>query len=99
MMISNASTSPEIPFSILLIGTQMTTGGAQKGLLDQARCFQACGCKVDAAFIYDKDGLQEDWQQRAEFPIHNLRSTTKGQFSAFCAVRQRRVSIMAIHTA
>lgn len=71
-MISNGSTSPEIPFSILLIGTQMTTGGAQKGLLDQARCFQARGCRVDAAFIYDKDGLQEAWQQRAEFPIRNL---------------------------
>jgi glycosyltransferase involved in cell wall biosynthesis len=60
------------PFSILLIGTQMTTGGAQKGLLDQALCFHARGCKVEAAFIYDKDGLHETWQQRAPFPIHDL---------------------------
>lgn len=61
------------PFSILLIGTQMTTGGAQKGLLDQAHCFHARGCKVDAAFVYDKDGVHETWQQRAPFRIHNLR--------------------------
>ncbi len=50
----------------------MTTGGAQKGLLDQAYCFHARGCKVEAAFIYDKDGLHEAWQQRAPFPIKNL---------------------------
>lgn len=51
----------------------MTTGGAQTGLLDQARCFHARGCKVEVAFIYDKDGVHETWQQRAAFPIHNLR--------------------------
>jgi glycosyltransferase involved in cell wall biosynthesis len=60
-------------FSILLIGTQMTTGGAQTGLLDQARCFHARGCRVEVAFIYDKDGVHATWQQRAAFPIHNLR--------------------------
>lgn len=51
----------------------MATGGAQKGLLDQARCFHARGCKVQAAFVYDKDGVHEIWQQQAVFPIHNLR--------------------------
>ena len=51
----------------------MATGGAQTGLLDQARCFHARGCNVQAAFVYDKDDLHETWQQRAAFPIHNLR--------------------------
>ena len=59
--------------SILLIGTQMATGGAQKGLLDQAGCFHARGCNVQAAFVYDKAGVHETWQQQAVFPIHNLR--------------------------
>lgn len=51
----------------------MATGGAQKGLLDQARCFHARGCNVQAAFIYDKAGVHETWQQQEVFPIHNLR--------------------------
>lgn len=65
-------------FSILLIGTQMATGGSQIGLLDQARCFQARGCKVVVAFLYDRDGLHELWQQRADFPIHNLQAFKRG---------------------
>ena len=55
------------------MGTQMATGGAQKGLLDQAGCFHARGCNVQAAFVYDKAGVHETWQQQAVFPIHNLR--------------------------
>lgn len=50
----------------------MTTGGAQRGLLDQAHCFHARGCKVQVAFVYDKDGVHEIWQQQVSFPIHNL---------------------------
>jgi glycosyltransferase involved in cell wall biosynthesis len=51
----------------------MATGGAQTGLLDQARCLHARGCTVQVAFVYDKDGVHESWQQRAVYPIHNLR--------------------------
>ena len=52
----------------------MTTAGAQIGLLDQARCFQARGGRVVAAFFYDKDGLHQAWQQKADFPILNLQA-------------------------
>lgn len=72
------SMSPREPFSILLLGTQMTTAGAQIGLLDQARCFKARGCRVVVAFFYDKDGLHEAWQQSVEFPIHNLQAHKPG---------------------
>lgn len=65
-------------FAILLLGTQMATGGSQTGLLDQARCLHARGCKVVVAFLYDRDGLHQTWQQRAEFPIHNLQAYKKG---------------------
>jgi hypothetical protein len=39
-------------FSILLIGTQMAIGGAQRGLLDQARWFKSQGCGVAVAFFF-----------------------------------------------
>ena len=56
----------------------MTTGGAQRGLLDQARCFQTRGCRVVVTFLYDKDGLHQTWQQQAQFPIHNLQAYKPG---------------------
>lgn len=58
--------------SILFIGTQMATGGAQKVLLDQASWFHANGYQVNAAFLYDRDGLHMKWRQTYPFPIHNL---------------------------
>jgi glycosyltransferase involved in cell wall biosynthesis len=61
-------------FSILLIGTQMAIGGAQRGLLDQARWFKSQGCGVAVAFFYDKENLHEKWRQTVDFPIHNLHS-------------------------
>jgi|SRR5688572_2779152 glycosyltransferase involved in cell wall biosynthesis len=59
-------------FSILLIGTQMAIGGAQRGLLDQARWFKSQGCDVTVAFFYDKEDLYEKWKQTVDFTIHNL---------------------------
>jgi glycosyltransferase involved in cell wall biosynthesis len=56
----------------------MTTGGAQIGLLDQARCFQARGCRAVVAFLYDKDGLHQAWQESAQFPIYNLHAYKPG---------------------
>ncbi len=52
--------------------------GAQIGLLDQARCFHSRGYRVVVAFLYDKDGLHQVWQQAAEFPIHNLNAYQAG---------------------
>ena len=58
--------------SILLLGTQMATGGAQTVLLDQARWFHEHGHKVTVIFLYDKEGLQAKWQAASPFPILSL---------------------------
>ena len=42
---------------ILLFGSQITTGGAQRVLLDQADWFQSRGFAVSAVFYYDKDEI------------------------------------------
>ncbi len=64
--------------SILLLGTQMATGGAQKVLLDQANWFHVRGYQVTAAFFYDRDGLHEKWKDSFPFPIVNLNAFQKG---------------------
>ncbi|MBV5323523.1 hypothetical protein JZU51_02020, partial [bacterium] len=43
--------SLDVQKSILLLGTQIATGGAQKVLLDQAHWFYARGYKVTAVFL------------------------------------------------
>ena len=58
--------------SILLIGSQMTFGGAQKLLLEQADWYSSQGHKVTVAFFYDRDGLHQKWQDAHSFRIHNL---------------------------
>jgi glycosyltransferase involved in cell wall biosynthesis len=58
--------------SILLLGTQMATGGAQKVLLDQARWFHEHGHNVTAMFLYDKEDLQKKWQAASPFPVLSL---------------------------
>ena len=40
---------------IFLFGSQITVGGAQRVLLDQADCFCDHGYDVRAVFFYDKD--------------------------------------------
>jgi len=65
-------------FSILLIGTQMAIGGAQRGLFDQARWFKSHGCKVVVAFFYDKEGFHEKWSQVVDFPVYNLQAYERG---------------------
>jgi glycosyltransferase involved in cell wall biosynthesis len=64
--------------NILLVGTQMATGGAQKVLLDQAGWFHAQEHKVTAVFFYDRENLYERWQSNAAFPIINLEAFRKG---------------------
>jgi glycosyltransferase involved in cell wall biosynthesis len=71
-MTKRFSDNDEENFSILLIGTQMAIGGAQRGLLDQARWFKAHGCRTAVVFFYDKEDLHKKWSQAADFPIYNL---------------------------
>jgi glycosyltransferase involved in cell wall biosynthesis len=60
------------PFSILLLGSQMAIGGAQKVLLDQARWFHEHGHKVTVAFFYDRDGLFNAWTESLGLPLYDL---------------------------
>ncbi len=64
--------------SILLLGTQIATGGAQKVLLDQANWFLQRGHKVSAVFFYDRDNLLSKWQAVSDFPIVDLKAFRKG---------------------
>ncbi len=55
--------------TILLLGTNITTGGAQRVLLDLAQAFHSKNLSVVAAFFYDKDNLLQSWQNQFQFPI------------------------------
>ena len=57
---------------IVLFGSQITTGGAQRVLLDQAQWFWEQGYDVQAVFFYDKDGLLPQWSAQYPFPITAL---------------------------
>jgi glycosyltransferase involved in cell wall biosynthesis len=76
MKISVTDVHPK--FSILLLGTQMAVGGAQKVLLDLARWFHERGHAVTVAFFYDKEDLHAKWQQGNQFPIVNLKAYRMG---------------------
>ncbi|HEX2994061.1 MAG TPA: glycosyltransferase family 4 protein [Anaerolineales bacterium] len=77
-MKSNRSRSSDERPSLLLIGTQMAVGGAQKVLLDQAAWFRTRGYQVSALFLYDRDGLYPKWRDTYPFPIHNLEAFHSG---------------------
>jgi glycosyltransferase involved in cell wall biosynthesis len=65
------------PHSIILLGTQMAVGGAQKLLLEQAAWLQAHGHRVTAAFFYDRDNLHEKWMRTYPIEIRNLHAFDK----------------------
>jgi len=67
------------PIKILLLGTQMAVGGAQKVLFDQATWFHQRGYKVTTAFFYDRDDLHSSWRDSSPFPVTNLNAFEKGQ--------------------
>jgi len=58
--------------SLLLIGSQMTTGGSQRALLQLARWFHDEGYIVRVVFFYDKDGLFDNWRKTFPFEVTNL---------------------------
>lgn len=63
--------------SIVLLGTQMAVGGAQKLLLEQALWFQQKGHRVAVIFFYDRDNLHAKWKQTYPFEIQNLEAFDK----------------------
>ena len=97
--------------SILLLGTQMATGGAQKVLLDQASWFHQRGHKVFAVFLYDKQGLQSKWQAGSDFPVIDLKAfqinrswivngilLAKGLFSLWQLLRREKIDVIETFT-
>lgn len=97
--------------SILLLGTQMATGGAQKVLLDQARWFHERGHKVSVIFLYDKEGLHEKWQALSPVSIINLQAfygydkgvknllpLAKGLFSLWKFLRREKIDVIETFT-
>lgn len=56
----------------------MAIGGAQRLLLDQAEWFQIHGHRVVAAFFYDRDGLQQSWQNKSSYRFYNLEAFKPG---------------------
>jgi len=65
------------PLSIVLLGTQMAVGGAQKLLLEQALWYRSQGHRVTVIFFYDRDNLHEKWSQIYPFDIQNLEAFDK----------------------
>lgn len=63
---------------IILFGSQITTGGAQRVLLDQAQWFRDHGWDARAVFFYDKDGLLGEWASRYPFPLTVLSVYRRG---------------------
>jgi glycosyltransferase involved in cell wall biosynthesis len=63
---------------ILLLGSQMATGGAQRVLLDQGRWFHAQQHIVYAAFFYDREGLYDQYRGECAFPVIDLRAWQPG---------------------
>lgn len=59
---------------LLFFGSQITVGGAQRVLLDQAAWFYNRGYRVLVLFYYDKDGKLAEWQKKYPFQIETLSS-------------------------
>lgn len=66
------------PISILLLGTQITVGGAQSVLLNQAQWFFDRGHRITGAFLYDKENLKAEWDKKFPFPIINVKARRHG---------------------
>jgi glycosyltransferase involved in cell wall biosynthesis len=76
--------------SLLLFGSQMETGGAQRVLLNQAEWFHAHGWRVDILFLYDKEGLKTRWEAELGMPVTSLeaRERRAGKLTnLFCFTR------------
>lgn len=65
---------------LVFVGSQMEVAGAQRVLLSQAAWFYANGYPVLAVFLYDKQGLAEQWRKENPFPIVSLHAWKRGGF-------------------
>lgn len=63
---------------LVLFGSQITVGGAQRVLLDQAGWFFEHGWDVRAVFFYDKDGSLKQWRENSPFPVEALSDYERG---------------------
>ncbi|MBQ6502606.1 MAG: glycosyltransferase [Flexilinea sp.] len=63
---------------VFLFGSQITVGGAQRVLLDQADWFWDQGYDVRAVFFYDKDGVLREWSLQHPYPIAALSVYQRG---------------------
>lgn len=63
---------------IIFFGSQITVGGAQRVLLDQAAWFHGKGYRILVLFYYDKDGLLVNWQKKYPFQIETLSNYKRG---------------------
>ncbi len=88
-MVKNKKTiSNKSNLNILLLGSQMETGGAQKVLFEQAQWFTIHGYSVSIVFLYDKEGLHTEWGEKYNLPIANLKAyKSKGS----CLINQIRI--------
>ena len=97
--------------NILLLGTQMAIGGAQRVLLDQALWFHEHGHRINVIFLYDKEALREKWQEALPFPVINLGAfqgrgkgiknippLLKGLFSLWNFLRREKVDVIETFT-
>jgi glycosyltransferase involved in cell wall biosynthesis len=57
---------------ILFLGTQMSNAGAQRILFTLAEYFHRSKYRVEVAFVYDKDNLRNQWENKFPFPVIDL---------------------------
>src|SRR5688500_15559848 len=97
--------------SILLLGTQMATGGAQRVLLDQANWFRQHGHRVVVVFFYDKEGSLPKWKAISDFPIIDLKAfqtdkmwgrnailLVKGLLSLWKLIKREKIDVIETFT-
>lgn len=96
---------------ILFLGTQMARAGAQNVLLTQAQWFHEHGYQVVAAFLFDAEGLKEEWRDKFNFSIldfdfwsknrrliWNLGKFIKGIFLLFHYIRKGGFTVVETFT-
>jgi glycosyltransferase involved in cell wall biosynthesis/GT2 family glycosyltransferase len=66
------------PSPVLLVGSKIAVGGAQRILLTQAEWFRDRGHPVVAAFFYDEERLHSRFQSEVSSPVIDLEAWRRG---------------------